>query len=219
MLQAWMLVTLLMTTATQELVKGQFPEGWTVRLDEAVGPAGHGAAPANAPSARDIAFVTMKPGWHITTGPSAILYQPAQKAAGAYTLKSEIFLFDPGQRREAFGVLFGGRHLDGPDQSYTYFVIRHTGEFLVRRRTGATTVDVKNWTTHPAIKKFEDRAAGKASVLNVLEVKVAADETAFLVNGTEVTRVPTRDIDTDGIVGLRVNHQLNLHVSALEIVK
>ena len=26
-------------------------------------------------------------------------------------------------------------------------------------------------------------------------------------------------IDTDGIVGLRVNHQLNLHVSALDVVK
>jgi hypothetical protein len=30
--------------------------------------------------------------------------------------------------------------------------------------------------------------------------------------------VPTRDIDTDGIVGLRVNHHLNLHVSALDVV-
>ena len=219
MLHVWMLLTLLVTTGTQELPKGQFPDGWTVRLDDSAGHAGHGAAPGNGPSPKDISFVTMKPGWHITTGPSAILYQPAQKASGAYTLKSEIFLFDPGDRLEAFGVLLGGRNLDGSDQAYTYFVIRRTGEFMVRRRTGATTVNVKEWTSHPAIKKYEDRAAGKASVLNVLEVKVAAETTAFVVNGTEVARVATKDIDTDGIVGLRVNHQLNLHVSALDVVK
>ncbi|AMY10542.1 hypothetical protein LuPra_03778 [Luteitalea pratensis] len=219
MFYAWMLLTLLVTTGTQDAPKGQFPDGWTVRLDDAAGHAGHGAAPAGGPSTRDISFVTMKPGWHITTGPSAILYQPTQKASGAYTLKSEIFLFDPGERLEAFGVLLGGRNLDGPDQSYTYFVIRRTGEFLVRRRTGATTINVKEWTAHQAIKKYEDRAAGKSSVLNVLEVKVAADTTAFMVNGTEVARVATKDVDTDGIVGLRVNHQLNLHVSALDIVK
>ena len=218
MLHVWMLLTLLVT-GTQDLPKGQFPEGWTVRLDDAAGHAGHGAAPASAPKAADVSFVTMKPGWHITTGPSVILYQATQKASGAYTLKSEIFLFDPGTRQEAFGVLLGGRGLDGPDQAYTYFVIRRTGEFLVRRRTGATTVNVKDWTANPAIKKYEDRAAGKSSVLNVLEVKVATGTTTFLVNGTEVARVPTKDIDTEGIVGLRVNHQLNLHVSALDIVK
>jgi hypothetical protein len=56
-------------------------------------------------------------------------------------------------------------------------------------------------------------------VLNVLEVTVAADATAFLVNGSEVARVPTKDIDAEGVVGLRVNHHLNLHVSALDVVK
>ena len=219
MLHVWMVLTLLVT-GTQGLPKGQFPEGWTVRLDDAAGHAAHGtAAPAAGPSTTDISFVAMPPGWHITTGPSAILYQAAQKASGAYTLRSQIFLFDPGTRQEAFGVLLGGRNLDGPQQAYTYFVIRRTGEFLVRRRTGAATVTVKEWTANAAIRKFEDRAAGKSSVLNVLEVKVAPDATAFVVNGAEVARVPSKDIETDGIVGLRVNHELNLHVSALEIVK
>jgi len=217
MLHVWMLLTLLVT-GMQGLPKAQFPEGWTVRLDDAAGHEAHGATPAG-PATKEISFVTMKPGWHITTGPSAILYQATQKASGAYTLKSQIFLFDPGTRQEAFGVLLGGRNLEGPQQAYTYFVIRRTGEFLVRRRTGATTVNVKEWTANAAIKKFEDRAAGQSSVLNVLEVKVAPDATAFLVNGAEVARVPTKDIDSDGIVGLRVNHELNLHVSALDIVK
>ena len=208
MLHVWMLVTMLMAAGVQDLPKGQVPAGWVVRVDGTAGP-----------TAADLVFVVMKPGWHITTGPSVILYQPAQTASGAYALKSDIFLFDPGTRNEAFGVLLGGRNLDGADQAYTYFVIRRTGEFLIKRRTGGTTVNVKDWTPAAAIRKFEDRAAGQSSVKNTLEVAVAADTTTFLVNGTEVARLPTRDIDTNGLVGLRVNHQLNLHVSALDIVR
>jgi hypothetical protein len=76
MLHVWML-TLLVATGAQDLPKGQFPDGWTVRVDATGGHAGPAAAPASGTTANDIAFVTMKPGWHITTGPAAILYQPA----------------------------------------------------------------------------------------------------------------------------------------------
>lgn len=219
MLHIWMLFTILVTTSAQELPKGTIPEGWAVRLDGAAAHAGHAGAGAAGPSVADVAFVVMAPGWHITTGPSAIFYQPAQQASGTYSLKSDIFLFDPGTRNEAFGVLLGGQRLTSDDQSYTYFAIRRSGEFLIRRRTGAATADVTPWTRAASVHRFEDRAAGQRSVKNTLEVKVAPDTTAFIVNGTEVARVPTRDIDTEGIVGLRVNHALNLHVSALEIVR
>ena len=40
MLHVWMLLTLLVATGTQELPKGQFPDGWTVRLDDSAGHAG-----------------------------------------------------------------------------------------------------------------------------------------------------------------------------------
>jgi hypothetical protein len=214
-----LLLAMLVAMTTQELPKGQFPAGWTVRVDGAAGHAGHGTPTASAPSAKDVTFVVMQPGWHITTGPSVILFDPNVKAAGAYTVKSETFLFDPGTRREAYGVLIGGRNLETDDQAYTYFVIRRSGEFLIRRRAGSTTTNVRDWSAAPAIRKFDDKRPDERSVRNVLEIKVAADTTAFLVNGTEVARAPTRDIDTDGIVGLRVNHQLNIHVSSLDVVK
>ena len=74
------------------------PQDRTVRFDRA--------------DAKDSApvFVTMTPGWHVTTGPAAILYDPSHTATGTFRMESEIFLFDPGDRhREAFGVFFGGR--------------------------------------------------------------------------------------------------------------
>lgn len=223
MLHVLVLMTTLVLAQASELPKGHFPEGWKVRLDGAAAPAApspaQGGAAKAAPSAKDISFVVMAPGWHITSGPSAIYYQPTQTASGAYSLQSETFLFDPGTRREAFGVFLGGRNLESDQQAYTYFVIRRTGEFLIRRRTGATTADVMPWTANAAIKKWEDRAADAKSVRNVLAVKVAPDTTAFLVNGSEVARLPTTKIDTEGIVGLRVNHQLNIHVTSLDVVK
>lgn len=208
MLQMLVMLTMLLAPQAREVPKPQVPEGWQVRVDGG----DHGKADASA-----VSFVTMPPGWHVTTGPAAILYRPAITARGAFTLRSEIFQFDPGTRREGYGVLLGGKALDTPQQSYTYFLIRRSGEFMVKRRTGATTATVKDWTTSAAVVRFDDRKAGQQAVKNVLEVKVTADTTAFLINGTEVARVPTRELDTDGVVGLRVNHELNLHVSALDV--
>jgi hypothetical protein len=39
----------------------------------------------------------------------------------------------------------------------------------------------------------------------------------FMINGTKVASRPRADLAVDGVVGLRVNHNLNLHVSKLEV--
>ena len=41
----------------------------------------------------------------------------------------------------------------------------------------------------------------------------------FSVNGTEVHSMEKGDLPTDGIVGFRVNHGLNLHISSLDVVE
>lgn len=179
------------------------PADWNVRLDN-----------ANAdPSA--VEFVAMTPGWHVTTGPAGILYNPEHRAQAHYRLSSTVFLFDPGRRhREAYGVLFGGRDLDGANQAYSYFLIRDTGEFLVKLRRGASTETVVPWTASDAIMKYP--GAGEQAK-NVLAVECGAETVDFYVNGQKVTSVPRSGLMTDGIVGLRVNHSLNLHVSELRV--
>ncbi len=181
------------------------PDGWMVRFDR-----------ANA-NAADHKFVTMEPGWHITTGPAGIMYNPDKTARGEYRIESEIFLFPTGGRnREAFGVLFGGQNLPDDSQSYTYFLIRNDGRFLVKRRNGTRTSDVVSWTEHAAIKQnMSDTETAK----NVLAVEVGAADVRFYVNGEQVTSVPRADIQVDGVVGMRVNHGLNLHVSSLSVMK
>jgi hypothetical protein len=183
----------------------EWPEGWVSRLDDPEA------------DAAGIAFVTMEPGWHVTTGPAAILYDPDHTASGDFSVSADIFLFDPEGRREAFGVFIGGSDLEGPDQGYTYFLIRDGGEFLVKQRHGDVTTTVRDWEHHPEIRSFGERAVGDASVLNQLVVEVRGGECRFLVNGAEVANLPATDLSLDGVVGLRVNHAVNLHVSKLEI--
>jgi hypothetical protein len=189
----------------------QVPPDWQVRLDTP-DPAVVVGADAEA---ADIFFVSMTPGWHITTGPRAIFYHLGSSAAGDYHAEAKIHLFDPGERREAFGLFIGGQDLDGEKPSYDYFVIRNSGEFLLKRRSGAETSDLHPWTAHEAIVTYGPETEGTAT--NVLGVTVAGDDVSFLVNGQEVARLPRAKVATDGLLGFRVNHHLNLHISTLAV--
>lgn len=186
---------------------GTLPAGWKVRTDDP------------AQSAAAVQFADMAPGWHLTTGDAhAILWHPDSVARGNYRIEVETFLFDPGTRREGFGFFFGGRGLEGDDQRYSYFLIRQDGRYIVKRRNGAEAPTVKPWTEHVTIRKWADR--GDASnVGNVLAVDVGPETAVFSVNGTEVERVPRAQVDTDGIVGLRVSHAVNVHVTRITIQK
>lgn len=177
------------------------PEGWMARFD-------HAGTPDSA-----LFFVSMEPGWHVTTGPRVILYNPSMTAAGEYRLTSEILVFpDPG--REAFGIFFGGENLERDNQSYLYFLIRNTGSYLVKHRAGNETHTILPWTEHSAIATLE---GGEDPVKNVLVIDAGADEVGFYVNGEMVNSLPRSDLRVDGVVGLRVNHNLNLHVTSLAV--
>ncbi|HSG49327.1 MAG TPA: hypothetical protein VLA43_16010, partial [Longimicrobiales bacterium] len=156
------------------------------------------------------------PGWHITTGPAGIFWDPAVTASGTFKAEMEVFLFDPAGRREAFGIFFGGSALQDDAQTYTYFLLRDGGQFIVKRRQGTETPTLVEWTSHPAIRSYAERG-DDASVKNILTVEAGDESVRFLVNGQEVASLPRAGIAVDGTVGIRVNHALNLHVSRLEV--
>lgn len=186
------------------------PPNWSFRADRS-----DEEYVVGADSTADIFFVTMTPGWHVTSGPAGIYYHPASTAAGDFTAVTEIHLFNPGSRREGFGLLIGGKDLDGPEQAYTYFLIRQGGEYLIKERTGDETRVITNWTSHPAIMSHSGAESDTAK--NKLSVRASGDEVEFLVNDQPVAALLRTDVMTDGIVGLRVNHGLNLHVSDLRV--
>jgi hypothetical protein len=179
------------------------PDGWKVRLDEP------------GPDSTKLSFASMSPGWHITTGPAAILYNPATTARGSFKVESTFDLFKPASgHAEAFGLFIGGSSLDADNESYIYFMIRNDGQYLVKQRLGKETKDVIPWTANPAIKLFDGKAASAPNTLAVIATPASVD---FLINGTKVGSRPRTGLPVDGIVGLRVNHRLNVHVAKLEV--
>lgn len=181
--------------------------GWQVRPDRDNG------------ALATLSFVEMKPGFHVTTNRfSGIMYHPATTANGNYTASMTVYFFAPkSEHHEAYGLFVGGSNLASAEQGYTYFVIRNSGEYLIRRRTGATTVDVAPWTKHAAIAVRAADAAADVTAKNVLAVTTTRDSVQFLVNGTVVATRPRSELGVDGVVGMRINHMLDVHVSELAV--
>jgi hypothetical protein len=171
------------------------PEGWTVRLDR-------------PGSTAPVHFMSMDGHLHAILGPAGIFYQPATTATGAFHAQGTFTLNRPSAHPEAFGLLVGGRNLDGDTQDYLYFIIRQDGKYMVKHRAGAETHTLIDWTANPAVR--QPGADGTAT--NTLAVESHAGGVRFLVNGTEVGSLP-RGVNTDGIVGLRLNHNLDVMVS------
>lgn len=194
--------------AAQEMATSQgLPDGWMMRFDR----------PGTAMDQAD--FRTMEPGWHVTSGRAgaAIYWQPGMEADGPFRFSTAMHLFDPADHAEAFGLFVGGQDLDGADQQYLYFLVRQTGEYLIKRRMGSETANVVGWTAHSAIPEMAPGA--EESTEYDLAIQVDGDEVAFMVNGATVHTVPADQVDTAGQVGIRVNHMLDLHIEQLELTR
>jgi hypothetical protein len=190
----------------------QVPATWKVRADRGAATIVPDAQPG--PTRSDtVRLVTMPPGWHITTGPAIITWDPAWQASGTYRVELESFLF-PGERQEGYGLFVGGRDLEGDGQAYLYVLLRKDGQLIIKRRDGAATPTLVPWTAHSAIVPQTEGTAK-----NILAVDVAADSVRIFVNDQRVTALPRAGLPTDGQVGLRVNHALNLHVTRVDITE
>lgn len=189
------------------------PDGWMAHFDDP--DAGEAAHTEGADDG--LALEVTEPGWHVTTGPSGIFYRHEFTAEDTYTLEAAIHLFDPGERRESFGVFFGGTELhDREAQRYGYFLVRRDGSYMIRDRDGDEAGTVRDWAEHEGVPAWEDRDEGAMSIEYLLTVEVGPDEVVFRVNDTEVDRQPRERLPLDGHFGLRVNHGLELRVERVD---
>src|SRR5688572_27852103 len=127
-------------------------------------------------------YTASEGGWNVTTGPAHIIYAAKDTAGGNYAVTARIEQLAKPTHPEAYGLFIGGRNLDQPGQTYTYFVVRGTGELLVKVREGDKSRDVVKWTANADVQK-ED-ASGKGTY--ALSAAVTADAVKFSVNGKQV---------------------------------
>lgn len=179
------------------------PAGYTARTDRADAPmTGASYTPSGS-------------SWEVRTGPAHIIYSAKDTASGNYTVSARIEQLEKPTHPEAYGLILGGRDLEGSSQTYTYFLVRGTGDLVVKVREGDATRDVLKWSPSTDIQK-ED-AAGKAAY--DLSASVTDDAVKFSVNGKQVASVSKAGLPTDGIAGLRINHNLHLSVTPITIQK
>jgi hypothetical protein len=179
---------------------GMLPSGWKGRLD------------SGDKSLAGVKAMAMSGGVHFTTGPAGIYYRSADKATGAYEVHANFTQMEPAAHPEAYGIIIGGADLEGAGQKYTYFIVRQDGKFMIKRRAGDATPTVVDWTDSAAIK-----TGTGAKNTNALTIDVTKDRVVFLVNGTKAFSADADKVDTAGIAGLRINHNLNVQVEGFAV--
>ena len=173
------------------------PAGWHARLDR-----------ADAKLA-DVKFVAMSDGFHVTTGPAVVLWNPAHNVAGSsFTAHATFAQTKAPTHPEAYGLIAGGRGLSGPTAEYFYFLVRGDGKFMLRHRASNGELHtIHDWTENAAIRKQNEQ--GQAT--NTIAIEGSPSGVRYKVNGTQDAETP--GVNGAGQVGLRVNHNLDVHVS------
>jgi hypothetical protein len=182
---------------------GTVPAGWTVRTDD-------NAAMAN------VKVAPMGNGIHVTLGPAIILYRTQHVGKGPFHTLATFTQTKPTTHAEGYGLFYGGQSLDRAAEQYTYFLVRQDGTYLVKRRVGDKTTEItKGWVASTAVHKPD----AKGPSTNKLEIDNKRDpsKVVFLVNGEPVYSQDAKATSTDGAVGLRVNHNLDLHIDGFDV--
>lgn len=181
---------------------GTLPAGWRAQTDR------------RRPM-RDANVVALGSDLQVTLGPAVILWRDQDRATGGYHVVARFTQTRAPRHPEGYGLFIGGSHLTDAQNRYTYFLVRGDGTFLVKRRVaGDSTAAVSaGWTASDAVVKAD--SAGRAT--NELSIAVDGATVRFRVNGTDVFHAPATELDVQGLVGYRVNHNLDVHLGALGV--
>lgn len=195
---------------THKVAGGISVPGWTGRID-----------PQNERRGLkidDAKFYPMGKGMHVTSGPAAIYWDPKYNAEGDYTVSATFVQEKKPMHPEAYGLFIGGQNLKDSTESYLYFETRGDGKYLINHRAGNEVHKIVDWTETDATKK-ED-ASGKST--NELAIRVTKDSVDFLANGKLVkgfSKAEMHNFAANGQTGVRVNHNLDVHIANFEVTR
>jgi len=204
------LASLVTLTALAPLA-AQAPKGWLLRADRST-------SASDPDGAGDIKFMSMGSSFHAINPTAAVYWNPANTASGNYTAKASFKLLKPSGHTNYYGLVVGGSNLENDKQTYLYFLVAQNGTWMISRRAGdARPVSVAPKTANDAVAK----PGADGTSVNALEVRVAGDKVDFVVNGTVVHSAAKADLgtSTDGIVGFRVNHLLEVQIDGFGVTK
>ena len=164
---------------------------------------------------------------HVTTGPAVAYWNPANKAAGNYTVKAtfnEPKYMNLNDHPHPYGIVIAGNDLGTAQQSYLYCAAYGNGNFIVRGfGPEPFQVNGRRGEANAAVHK----AAGPGQpVTQEIAVSVKGDKVECAINGTVVGSYDKAALvaagklkSTDGIYGIRFAHNTEATVSGLSMTK
>ncbi len=166
-------------------------------------------------------------GLHVTTGPAVTYWNPANKAAGNYTVKAtfkEPKYMSINDHPHPYGIMIAGNDLGTATQSYLYCSAYGNGSFIVRG-FGPEPFQVNGRRGEPNAAVAKAAGPGEA-VTQEIAVSVAGDKVSCSINGTVVgsydkaTLVAAGKLkSTDGLYGIRFAHNTDAIVTGLAMTK
>ena len=159
---------------------------------------------------------TLLPGGGIEAkgGGNATMWRPGTALEPPYRLSMRVTATNLGLHPHGAGIVFGGNDVNSDKQTYSYFLVRGDGQFLIKTRNGGDTSDICLWSDHAAISK-EGAKSGIAA--NALTVDVQTSATRFLINGTQVHEATTEELHASGQYGARLVHDLDVRFDQIEV--
>jgi hypothetical protein len=178
---------------------GKLAEGWMARTDR-------------GQDFSNVRFTETATGWEVSVGPGVVFYRDSDVAEGSYTISADFEQLSSKGHAHGVGLIFGGADLQAEGQVYTYVLVRGDGNYLVKTRTGSETAYVTQWTEHASINQSPE-----GHVTNTMSVRVTSEDVTFMINGQEVHKESKADLYTDGVVGFRMNHNVDMRVHNFKI--
>src|SRR6478735_3737589 len=193
--------------------------GWTGKVDPGEEKSGQ--------TLNNAKFAKEGDNFHVTTGPAVTYWNPANKAAGNYTVKAtfnEPKYMGLNDHPHPYGSMIAGNDMGTPEASYLYCAAYGNGNFIVRGfGPEPFQMNGRRGGESDAVHK----AAGPGQpVTQEIALSVKGDKVECAINGTVVASYDKSELvtagklkSTDGIYGIRFAHNTEGTVSGLTVTK
>jgi len=191
--------------------------GWTGKID-----AKEEAAGMTLNSAK---FAKEGDAFHVITGPAVTYWNPANKAAGDYTVRAtfkEPKFMNLNTHPHPYGIVIAGNDLGTDQESYLYCGAYGYGKFIVRgfgpapfQMNGRGTPDAavnKVAVGEPVTQEIAISVKGEKVECSINHKVVASYDKSALVTAGKLK-------STDGVYGIRFAHNTEVFVTGLKIAK
>ena len=191
-------------------------QGWTGKIDA--------SSVRQGRMIGDAKFVQEGNALHVTTGPAATYWNPANMASGDYTVKATFLepkFMALNSHPHSYGIFIGGNNMGTDQMSLVYCVAYGDGNALIRG-FGPPVFTLLN-ALNPAVHK----AAGVGQpVTQEIAWRVKGGRAECSINGTVVAGYDKAQLvsagklrSTDGVYGIRFTHNVEAVITGFGMTK